>query len=152
MWNWFINQIPKENLGPWVWWFTLAAILLPILGGLCGWIAFEMNDAATKNKEAIWQKQIDEAKAATLPKSFKVRLIDFLNALDARIIPALASGNTTFTGVLDDAKFTDLMRLAEEPDADRFITVNVSDILFAAGPRGGTPRTVHITLNPSLLK
>jgi hypothetical protein len=110
MWSWFINQIPKDNLEPWVWWFTLAAILLPVIGGMCGWIAFEMNDAATKNKETIWQKQINEAKAAALPKSVKVRLIDFLNALDARIIPELESGQTKFSGNMRSFQLEDLKK------------------------------------------
>lgn len=64
MWHSLIKQIAPEDLGRWNWWFGVLAIILPLLGGICGWIRFEMNDAVNKNKEAEMQRRIDQLGAS----------------------------------------------------------------------------------------
>jgi hypothetical protein len=98
------------------------------------------------------QRQVSAATEATRQKPFKVRLIAFLDSVDKRIVPALAAGQTVFPGQLGDSQFTDLKRLAGEPGAQEYVTVNLSQIGFSFGQGGGTVNSVEITLNPSLLK
>ena len=48
MWTWLIDQIPSSNLDAYAWRFGLSAILLSIAGGLCGWIALDIRDRASR--------------------------------------------------------------------------------------------------------
>jgi hypothetical protein len=68
MWGFFINHIPAAKLETFAWWFSISAIILPILGGVFGWIAFEMTDQAGKNKDSEMAHRITQAEAATQPR------------------------------------------------------------------------------------
>ena len=150
MWNIVINHIPAAKLETWAWWLGVFAITLPILGGICGWLSFEMNDTVTHRKDVETQQQIAEAKAAALPKPLKIRLIAFLDSLDKRIMPALAAGQTKFRGDFTPAQFSDLQRLSSEPDAAAYILFHPSSMIGIG--MGGQVNPAEFELNPSLLK
>jgi hypothetical protein len=48
MWSWLVDQIPASQLDTYAWRFGLAAILLPILGGMCGWIVLDIRDRSAR--------------------------------------------------------------------------------------------------------
>lgn len=150
MWSIVINHIPAARLEDWAWWLGVFAITLPILGGVCGWLSFEMNDTVTHRKEVETQQQIADAKAASLPKPFKIRMIDFLNSLDPKIVKLLATGQTRFSGVMLSSQFTDLQRLASEPGAAALITLRPGTVIL--GQPQGPSNAAEFDLNPSLLK
>ena len=58
---------------------------------------------------------------ALQPKPLKVRVIDFLNRLDPKIIPALRNGQTEFGGQLTYAQLAELQNLTHEDSAGQFI-------------------------------
>jgi hypothetical protein len=117
MWSVVINHIPAARLESWAWWLGVFAIILPLLGGVCGWLSFEMNDTVTHRKEVETQQQIADSKDATL----RYRLIDFLNSVNADIIPAFSAGTTHFTIELSMRHFKVLQRLSSEPKASEYI-------------------------------
>jgi hypothetical protein len=129
----------------------VSAIVLPILGGVCGWIAFEMSDKVSRNKEAEMTSRIAQAEAAARPKPFRERLIAQLNAINPSIIAALKTGRTNFSGDFLPHHFTDLQRLASEPGANVYISFRGNGVLNIRSDVGQTNGAVF-TLNPSLLK
>jgi hypothetical protein len=96
------------------------------------------------------QRQIDEAKAVALPKPFKVRLIAFLNALDKRIIPELAAGQTNFFGNFTLAQFAEIQKLAAESGASAYITFQPGDTMTMNST--GPVNTGKFELTSSLLE
>jgi hypothetical protein len=152
MWSIVINHIPAARLETWAWWLGVFAITLPILGGVCGWLSFEMNDTVTHRKEVETQQQIAEARAAALPKPLKIRLIAFLDSLDKHIMPALAAGQTKFSGSMRSFQLEDLKKLCAEPDSSQYITLDVSRASVVMMPGETQYGFIDFILNPSLLK
>jgi len=151
MWSIVINHIPAARLETWAWWLGVFAITLPILGGVCGWLSFEMNDTVTHRKDVETRQQIAEAKAAALPKPLKERLIACLSRADPRIIPALAAGQTRFKGQMESSIFADLTKLVEEPDGSKYIELH-NEGGMAMMSDGSVCRNINFILNPELLK
>jgi hypothetical protein len=61
MWNWLIDLIPSTRLDVFAWRFGLLAILMPIFGGLCGWIALDI-----RNRSAAFKAEVDSQRGARL--------------------------------------------------------------------------------------
>lgn len=94
--------------------------------------------------------KISQLEEITKPKPFKARLTDFLNALDKRILPALATGQTKFTGNFTPAQYADIQRLASEPGAAQYISFHPGTMIMVGS--GGQSNPAEFELNPSLVK
>ena len=148
MWSIVINHIPAARLETWAWWLGVFAITLPIFGGVCGWLSFEMNDTVTHRKEIETQQQIAEAKAAALPKPLTVRLTAFLNALDSRILPALVSQDVKWSGQLRADQSAELEGLFHESGTEKYISrqkleVNAMEMLSDGSMTHGVTFVIH---------
>ena len=93
--------------------------------------------------------RISQAEAASRPKPFRERLIAQLEAVSPQIIPALRRGQTNFAGDFKTHHFTDLQRLASEPEARQFITFRETGRQIISNL--GITNSAEFTLNPSLL-
>lgn len=101
-------------------------------------------------KEQQASVKIAELEAVARPKPFRERLIAQLNAISPTIIPALRSGQTNFTKDLLPHHFTDLLRLASEPESSAYISFRASGTLSVSSDIGQTNGAVF-TLDPALL-
>ena len=170
MWNWFIHYLPETGLEKWAWWFRLFAILLPIFGGLCGWIALDISSKISKKKDTEDEirikrlqatekeltktktelnRRIEETEKATRPKPFSERLKVFLNELDKNILPALKTGQTKFSGSVKPYQLSELQKLCSEKEAPEYIKLNTEHRLYI-GPEGQL-HSVDFILNPKLI-
>jgi len=60
-------------------------------------------------------------------RPIKERLIDFLNSIDAGIIPAFRSGQTNFQYGIPEYQYNKLLDFANEPDGATYLEINSSN-------------------------
>lgn len=86
------------------------------------------------------------------PKSIKVRLIDFLNEIDPKIISQLRTKSIPVhcVGKMSDAEASVLEKLAQEPEANEFIVVHMDGNVYVSN--NGIDRNVNFDVSPNLLK
>jgi len=96
------------------------------------------------------QRQVSAAMAEARPKPYKVRLIDFLNALNPSIMQTLAAGTNVFLCDFNAAQFADIQRLTAEPGAEAYIKFKADPEMPYAG--GGIRYSGAFALTKELLK
>lgn len=87
MWDWLITSMAKNSLETLHWWAGLGAILLPVLGGISGWIAWEISGKVVKSKEsefAEWQTNLDAAQHEQRSKDLAL-LVETQKKLEEKI-------------------------------------------------------------------
>lgn len=83
--------------------------------------------------------------ASLQPKPFNVRLLAFLNELGPNATDELTKGDATFLVYLLPSEFNDLERFAREPDAAKYISIELAGIKILK--QDGTERTqatIHV--------
>lgn len=107
-----------------------------------------------KSLDDRWKTQMQEQVAVALkasqPKPLKDRVVDFLNRLDPKIIPAIRSGQTDFGGSLTYAQLGELQSLAHEDSGSVFIIYLPSTNLIMNQP--GKVGDQRFRVLPSILK
>ena len=109
--------------------------------------------ATVQYEQLLANSKIVHLEKITTPKPFKSRLLAFLDSLHmkADFRKLLKSGQMHFMGDFTPAQFADLQRLASEPEAQKFISINPdAGIIFQAGV--GPLTHVKLTINPNLLE
>lgn len=172
MWSWAIDYIPDASLDKWAWWMGVSAVVLPLIGGLCGWVALEISDKISQKKDAAeatrtarleaterelattkaeLSQRVSKAEEAVKPKPLQVRIRNVLSSIDQKIIPALRSGTRNFEGGITASQFNALQTIAREPGAQKFIVVD-PDVRMGVGmgPEGIT-YGVKFTVDPKVL-
>ena len=88
------------------------------------------------------------------PKSLKEQIIDCLNSIDKRIVPRLAKSSHSFlcSGNMELATFSELKKLAAEPDGEKYL--QISKLPDSTGFGIGTISVsgVEFWVYPALLK
>ena len=103
------------------------------------------SDDALKNVKAEMQVQVDEAKAATLPKPFDERLLEVLNEINPQILRELKLGiKVAFSGFVKQSQKDSLDKLFSEPDASKFITPVQHGESHGIGNAGPTAYTAFV--------
>jgi hypothetical protein len=97
----------------------------------------------------------EQAKVAELqkfvPRSVEQRLQVLLDIVDERILLNLLGGTTKFHGEIPVSQFDELRRIAKEPGADAFISIETygeGTVTMGDGIR----RAISFTLKPELLR
>jgi hypothetical protein len=133
--------------------FSIWLQWLAVVGMFLGLVCAAAIIPVRREMSARQAKQLTEAHSkigALQPKPFKVRLVAFLDSLDKRIMPALAAGQTKFSGEFSPAQFADLQRMAAEDGAQQFVLFHPGAYQFIGV--GGPKFPAEFEIKPELLK
>ena len=61
MWQLLIQRIPENQLPNWFGWLTFLAVIIPLIGGLCGWAAWKVGDRVSELKETSYELKLSAA-------------------------------------------------------------------------------------------
>jgi len=174
MWQSIIQIFPESSLNSWLNGFKVFAILFPLLGGVCGLLAWGIGNRVSTNKEIIdlekesrlkvtedtlerTQEELRVAEQQIVklkPKSFKERLLSCLNDIEPNIITALRGGTTHFKLLVNHNQQSSLQKLASEDEAMEFMEILPleGDDIAIGGGSFGTKFGINLKLNPAIAR
>ena len=124
-----------STLNTWLQWISVLSIGLGLIAAIG--LVFVSGEAGHRQERILVNanKKITDLQ----PKPIRVRLRTLLEQIDAKIIPALHTGRRDFSGGIPASQYVDLERLASEPGASQFITID-PDVRMGVGmgPQGTT--------------
>lgn len=94
-------------------------------------------------------ERVSKLEARTRPKSYKERLLDVLAAIDPKIPPAIKAGTTNFSGDLNTWQRAEIVKIAGEPGAEKFILLRLGDTVMSPD---GISGKVEFTITPEVAK
>ena len=148
-----LQEIKEKNgiKKAWCWTELVFFWLLPVMFFLSTKAVDWASDDALRKVRSEMQVEIDETKAANLPKPFDERLRAFLDRLNPVILTSLRNGTNHFAGELSQSQLNDLKQLASEPEAVKYIVVHFGDKVYV-NSGGLITSDVKFEVSNSLLK
>src|ERR1051326_1279650 len=105
----------------------------------------------SKRVDTLADERIASALESAKKRPFEDRLIDCLDLIDKRIIPALRNGQTNFAFNLPEHQYINLRNLNDEPEAKAYMSIQTTSGIIAIAGKGQFMRGT-LTLRADLLK